>query len=219
LGHQGILVLQLTFPLEDARGLSLPSPTVPTLVVNSADLFPARIFTMFHEFGHLLLRAPALCSPEVDGEQQLPDAMGQVERFCNEFAGDLLVPRAPLLERARQHRGPFSDEQVERMARHWKVSRQVIWRRLLAAHLISSEQYWNKQRVWQRQKAKVKPGRGFFAVQAPVRVLREKGRFFTNLVVAAKQRELITANEMADYLGTKIRHIPKITRMLEPSAG
>jgi hypothetical protein len=38
-------------------------------------------------------------------------------------------------------------------------------------------------------------------------------------VVAAKQRELITANEMADYLGTKIRHIPKITRMLEPSAG
>jgi Zn-dependent peptidase ImmA (M78 family) len=174
---------------------------------------------MFHEFGHLLLKGPALCSPEVDGEQQLPDAISQVERFCNEFAGELLVPRSFLLEALKQHRGPLSDDQVETMARNWKVSRQVIWRRLLAARLISREQYWNKQRVWQRQKAKTKPGGRFFAVPAPIRVLREKGRHFTNLVVTAHQRQLITTNEMADYLGVKVRHLSNITKMLETSGG
>jgi Zn-dependent peptidase ImmA (M78 family) len=219
LGHQGILVLQLTFPIDDARGLSLPSPIVPTLVVNSADIPQARIFTMFHEFSHLLLRAAGLCSPEADGEQQLPHALAQVERFCNEFAGELLVPRLSLFEVLERRRGPLGDEQVETMARQWKVSRQVIWRRLFAASVISKQQYWNKLRIWQHHKPKTKRSGGFFAVPAPVRVLREKGRFFTNLVVAAHQRELITTNEMADYLGTKVRHLSKVSQMLETSTG
>jgi len=219
LGNQGVLALQFGFPLEDARGFSLPNPTVPTLVVNSADVFQPRTFTLFHEFGHLLLKAPGICSPEENGEEQLPRAMAHVERFCNEFAGELLVPRESLLESVKRNRAPLGDEQVEAMARQWKVSRHVIWRRLLVAHVISAEQYSKKFRALQRQRPKTKPARGFFAVPAPIRVLREKGSHFANLVVAAHQRQLITTNEMADYLGVKVRHLANITKMLETSGG
>src|SRR5205807_2176536 len=55
MGRTGALVLQRKLPLVEVRGFSLTTPGPPTIVVNRSDAVSARIFTIFHELGHILL--------------------------------------------------------------------------------------------------------------------------------------------------------------------
>jgi len=52
-----ILVFQLPIPVRSARGFSLLGEGLPAIVVSSSDAIQARIFTLFHEYAHLLLGA------------------------------------------------------------------------------------------------------------------------------------------------------------------
>ena len=42
-------------PIEDARGFSLTEVEPFVIVVNESDAPNAKIFTLFHEYGHILL--------------------------------------------------------------------------------------------------------------------------------------------------------------------
>ena len=53
-----ISVLKLKIPAGDARGFSLTDGEPSVIVVNSADAERARLFTLFHEYAHLLLDIP-----------------------------------------------------------------------------------------------------------------------------------------------------------------
>src|SRR2546425_2639980 len=131
----GVLVFQLPMPVEEARGFSLTDGSLPAIVVNSSDAITARIFTLFHEYAHLLLDTAGVCLPHEGAEDQ-----GQIEKFCNHFSGALLVPKAALLtdERTTQiTRVPsVADADLEELAWRFKVSKQVVWRRLQICGLI-----------------------------------------------------------------------------------
>ena len=45
-------------PVDDARGFSLTDGEPYVIVVNSADADRARLFTLFHEYAHILLNMP-----------------------------------------------------------------------------------------------------------------------------------------------------------------
>jgi transcriptional regulator with XRE-family HTH domain len=64
----GVLVFQLPMPVEEARGFSLTDGGLPAVVVNSSDAITARIFTVFHEYAHLLLDAAGVCLPHEGAE-------------------------------------------------------------------------------------------------------------------------------------------------------
>jgi Zn-dependent peptidase ImmA (M78 family) len=59
---------------------------VPAVVVNTQDDARARAFTAVHELGHLTL--------EATGEPVGP----QTESWCDDFAGEILMPPAALEE-------------------------------------------------------------------------------------------------------------------------
>lgn len=72
----GVLVLQDgTLPVAEMRGFLAKHDRVPAIVLNTKDIVKARLFTMLHEFVHLLL----------------PRA-GEAE--CEELAGEVLFPAA-----------------------------------------------------------------------------------------------------------------------------
>ena len=78
----GVLVMQDgTMPVELMRGFAATHPQVPVIVVNTRDDPRARAFTIIHEFGHLYLAAL--------GEPVGPETEDQ----CNDFAGDVLMPK------------------------------------------------------------------------------------------------------------------------------
>jgi Zn-dependent peptidase ImmA (M78 family) len=208
-----VLVFQLPMPVQEARGFSLTDGGLPAIVVNSSDAITARIFTLFHEYAHLLLDAAGVCLPHEGAEDD-----GRVEKFCNHFAGALLVPKAALLadERAKliARAASVADTDLEQLAARFKVSKQVVWRRLQVCGLISTARYQAKLHRWQRQLPGAPRKKPSFGVSPARRCVGQKGRLFTSAVLEAKERDLITYSDVADYLSVRVKHLDGVQGLL-----
>ena len=107
-----ILVFQMSMPLEEARAFSFTNGGLPVIVINTKDALKARIFSLFHELGHILLNEGGICDPgKIGGEESFKRGKS-IEAFCNFFAGAVLIPRrvyfaiAWFQERLRPTNGP-----------------------------------------------------------------------------------------------------------------
>ena len=69
-----------SMPVDEFRGFAAVHPTVPALVVNTQDDPRARAFSIVHELGHLTATVCGIAPQE------------QTETWCNDFAGDVLMP-------------------------------------------------------------------------------------------------------------------------------
>ena len=106
----------------------------PLVFINGADTKSAQMFTLAHELAHLWLGSSGVSDAEalnVSG----PDT----ERWCNRVAAELLVPldrvQAEYSERA------FLNDEVNRLARRFKVSTLVILRRIHDAGLLTRQAF------------------------------------------------------------------------------
>jgi Zn-dependent peptidase ImmA (M78 family)/DNA-binding XRE family transcriptional regulator len=215
LENQRILVLQSRMPVGEARGFSLIDNLIPVISVNISDSISARIFTLFHEYAHILTNVSGICTPEslspYDANTQL------IERFCNHFAGAFLVPRTTLDQDVNaieiRRRRMVDNSLLFEIANHFKVSSQVILRRLLIREFISSSQYQAKSDELEVQKKTPKRGRGF-GMTTPKRCITENGRLFTAIALAAKERDSITYSDLADYLAIDLKYLDKVEALL-----
>jgi Zn-dependent peptidase ImmA (M78 family)/transcriptional regulator with XRE-family HTH domain len=209
-----ILVFQYPMRLEDARGFSLSDSEPFAIALSSSDAVRARIFTLFHEFAHLLLRRPGICVP--GHETRRRDQAALVETWCNRFSGALLVPGSSL-------RGVLNlsgevksrDILLQSMAlgsREFKVSEQVVLRRMLDIGLVSNLLYRPEMQRLQSQAGQRRQGGG--AVSPAKRCVGENGRLFTSLVLEANQRNLITYADVTDYLSLRLRYLPEVQSSL-----
>ena len=135
---------------------------------------------------------------------------GPIERFCNHFAGAFLVPRHALLTHtlveSRTTASDWSDDCLREIAADFKVSREVILRRLSTFNLATWSFYRVKHEQW-KEEAKEK--------QKPQKCVRENSIPFVSLVLESYRKEKITYNDVADYLGIRTKHIPKVEDLIE----
>jgi len=89
LEDRNIVVFKISMPIEDARGFTLVEEVPPVIVVNSKDLAEAQVFTLLHEFGHVLLNKSGVSMPDNALFQR---EVNKVEKWCNEFASAILLP-------------------------------------------------------------------------------------------------------------------------------
>ncbi len=220
LETRGVLVFQTGgVDLDEMRGFSLTARELPAIVVNAKDAPRARIFTLMHEFCHLMLDQGGVCDPaRVGREGRTPDE--QVEVYSNRVAGALLVPadvlladpRVAAVEGARE----WEDETVGALAGEFGVSREVILRRLLILGK-TTEAFYERKRVeylaqHAERTARAREDGGF---APPSRVaLRDNGRRYTGLVLEALERERITPADATDYLGVRLKHLDDIAQAL-----
>lgn len=108
--------------VEECRGFSLVNSMAPFIFVNSADSKTAQLFTLIHEFAHILLGFSAGFGGE-DGAQQ-----NEIERFCDRIAAEFLVPEI-------EFRSNWTS--IEKTAKLFKVSQLVIARRAKDLGIIS----------------------------------------------------------------------------------
>lgn len=198
LEEQGLLVLQMSFPIEDARALSLTDGEIPVIILNTQDSIKARIFSLFHEFGHILLKRGGICDPnrstwDAPDRQTPSEGIGSIEQFCNHFSGALLVPKEALLNHRIVKSEPpsieWSDSTLGKIARDFKVSLEVILRRLLILGVASQSFYQKKRAEWEVE-AKVAE------IEAKVAKEEEKKKFLFSLERKFRQDlidEVVTA--------------------------
>lgn len=205
----GILVFQISMPLEETRGFSL-TDGLPVIVLNYRDSMHGKIFSLFHEYAHLLLNNSGVCNME--DQNYLSGEAKAIEKFCNHFAGAFLVPKDALLnhELIRViHPSDWPDEILERLAKSFKVSREVILRRLLILELTTEDFYKRKRKEWGEIKLK-----GWGRPNPPKKCIQENGIPFVSLVLESHREEKITYSDVADYLSIRTKHLPKIEELI-----
>ena len=91
----------------------------PFVVINDQDARPAWSFTLLHETVHLLLGQTGVSG--LYGESK-------VERFCNDVAGDFLLPARELKRLAFDDSRDIEivSERVSALAEEFKVSRTMV---------------------------------------------------------------------------------------------
>jgi Zn-dependent peptidase ImmA (M78 family) len=200
-------------PVKEARGFSLSDGPIPTVVLNSSDVLPARIFTLFHELAHLALNTPGVCIPELDGASD--KQRNGVEQYCNHFSGALLVPVDALGKDLPRHGDDDSgiEEAARRAAARLKVSRYVILYRFMLAEAVGKTQFYRIMNRWQQASVEA-PRKTPGGPPPAVRTLSRLGSDYVSLVLDAHSRGFITTSDVADYLSLKTRHLARLQRLI-----
>jgi len=133
----GVLVLHRQFKNDEAAGLYIHIDDGPhTIVINTTNSSKARkLFTLAHEFGHVLLRKEGVSNPSI--------LRNRIERFCNRFAACLLAPER-LVEAALQRFRyiPIPDDDFIRLfAKKLGISQEATYVRLVQTGHLERADY------------------------------------------------------------------------------
>lgn len=193
------------------RGFALVEPLAPLVFVNGADTKAAQVFTLAHELAHVWLGETALSDPDLRTSPS-QDA----ERWCNRVAAEFLLPLQAVQSAYRE--GADLTDELDRLAKEFKVSTLVVLRRLFDAGKMS----WNAyQSAYEAELARVlellearsgaNNGGSFYNTQ-PARVSKRLARaliastlegrtLYTEAFEMLGFRKQSTFNELATRLG------------------
>ena len=202
----------------EMRAFSIAERTLPVITVNADDSNNGKIFSLFHEFAHLMLHEGGLC--DFDEEYARPPEEQRVEVFCNRVAAAALIPANGLLKlpsvMAQTSATSWSDEDLHELARKFCVSREVVLRRLLTLDRTTNNFYREKRRQFlkeyenYRKEAKEKARAQKGGPSPPRLAVSNYGKGFVRLVLNTYYQDRITLSDVSEYLGVRVKHLPKI---------
>ena len=205
---KGVFVVALKLKASEVRGASRwDSPHTPAILVNRMDMEAAtgRSFTLLHEWAHLLIKHPGLVC---DFRGQAKGA--NIERFANQFAAEILVPKKEFEIYLKQRdlftkRPRWGDPLIDEIRRNFIVSRDVIAILLEEMELAPKGFYCNKRASWDLRKPFF---RGFTGSRRgrtkAARRLLEIGRSAANLVSVGYKQGAISKLDLAELLNMKV---------------
>lgn len=157
---------------EEFRGFALADAMAPVVFVNGAESKSAQMFTLAHELAHLWLGESGVSDA---GVASFPER--RTEQWCNQTAAELLVPLASVKAAIQGNSQPL--DQVNALARQFKVSTLVILRRVFDAGALSQRKF---QEAYQaelkrlKEQARRTSGGGDYYLTQPARLSRRFAR-------------------------------------------
>ena len=130
-GGFNIIVIEYPLRADDVRGFNIRGD-LSVIVLNESDEAPVKLFSLFHEIGHLLRGESGICS--ITMEEQ-----ADIENYCNRFAAEFLLPEDAIREYAVRYGTDY--EALRKIQRRFGVSMHAIMIRLLNLGLISQKKY------------------------------------------------------------------------------
>lgn len=208
---QGIPVVMQKFPLEDCRGFTINNEgSRPIIVINKSEEFrSARIFTLLHEYCHLLIGKPGLSDLKNDNA---------VESYCNKFAAAFLMPRDTLRLLIKQWPNApvdWPDNKIAHWASRLKVSRIALAIRL--EDLGVAPRGFARKFDWH---SGFTPRSGSSSGGDSIaNTLSELGSAFTSSVYEAYQRGAISKANAEEFLGIRGQHFERVEQYVEKHRG
>jgi Zn-dependent peptidase ImmA (M78 family) len=193
----GVFVLMLPMGEDSARGFSLWDEQAPLVALNTSWSAEARIFTLFHEYAHLLTRTSSAC---LEGAYRWPTAKADpTERWCEEFAANVIIPR-PSLEAFLTGEGlelPVTDtDTVGRIARRFRASMRATALRLIGLDAATWGLYKSLPPLAER-----KPAGGGGAGRSRAQIRRDQyGPHTSEVFTTALQKDVVNRADILDYL-------------------
>jgi Zn-dependent peptidase ImmA (M78 family) len=198
--RRGIYVLQFPMRKAEVRAFSL-SQRPSIIVLNQSDFVRSRVFSLLHEYAHVLLGTGAICLP--GSGRRAMEQTASVEVFCNRFAGAVLVPgdalkREPLAMKISRAKAVPDSDDLDRLARRFHVSSAVAWYRMRHLDLVSPTVFTKKWEDWDRFPIPPEGGGGMTTGE---RVLSMYGPGLAGLVLDAAASNVLTPADAGQYLG------------------
>jgi Zn-dependent peptidase ImmA (M78 family) len=207
LEKKNILVFQIPMLLEDARGFTLVDTSPEVVIANSKDQIEARIFTLMHEFGHVLLHESGVSMPE---RTLFAQRVGPVEKWCNDFASAFILPEVMANVEFTGDKNNLTDTLIlSKFSRRYKVSKSMLLYNMFKLRYISQKEYDTVLKRYPLDKIRGK-STGFAAASVDKRCIQEKGQKFVSLVASNFEQGLITRSDALDYLSIKSKNLEKI---------
>jgi len=208
LEEEKIFNFQISMPLEDARGFALSDELPRIIVVNSGDIIEARIFTLIHELGHILLGDTELSIPNFKDTNK-------TERWCNEFASAFLLPPEMARRIFKENDETLIEyDTLKKLSRKYKVSKSMLLYNMVKLKFIHASDYENYLSRYTKQEYIEKASASGGGVSAEKRCLSELGASFVSLVADNIDKKTITYSDALDYLSIKSRSFEKLINKL-----
>ncbi|MFA6049182.1 MAG: XRE family transcriptional regulator [Candidatus Micrarchaeia archaeon] len=206
--NKNIFIFQMALPTEQAQGFSLPDYKAPVIVLNSKDMYERRLFTLFHEYAHILLGESGVCT---DLESQSDN---QIERWCDQFAGSFLVPKEDLLSKISDNT-QITYEKLSALAKSFSVSKHMVFVRMSITGKLSAYDKSVLSKIFSRNKDNVnKKSASKGGIPPHRRCLSQKGNKFVSLVLENSRKNQITTSEALGHLEVKLNNLPKLEATL-----
>ncbi|NBC32913.1 MAG: ImmA/IrrE family metallo-endopeptidase [Alphaproteobacteria bacterium] len=195
------------------RGFAIADDLAPFIVINDQDAKAARSFTLMHELVHVFVGSSGVSGAP---STVMPDTpLARVERFCNDVAGEFLLPEASI--------GPVADDMSEAiadLASARGVSEAMVAYRFWRTNRISEETYrelaamyaarWQQHRQRRREAARETEGGPSYYVVRKHRL----GNALLGLVGRSLRANELTHTKAAKVLGVKPSSVEPLVRGL-----
>ena len=202
------------------RGFALADPIAPFVVINDNDAVTARSFSLLHELAHIWIGASGVSGPLRGAPENV------AERFCNEVAGEFLLP-PKALERLAAASGSDVDRALaltDEISKIWNVSQGVVAYRFLANGWITDEVASQLFRIsadrWRLERQQVSDARepddtgpGFYIVRRS-----RLGAGLLSLVRRALQEDVLTHTKAARILGVAPTRVDQLLQERQRAA-
>jgi len=204
----GVFIFKDTFKQRDVSGFSLFDDEFPLIYVNNSTSKNRQIFTIFHELAHLLVHTGGVTLRDDTYIRALHGDAKRIEIFCNAFAAHLLMPESDF----KRQEQSTEDANILRLSRRYKVSREVVLRRMLDMGLVTPQEYGRKAEQWSQDyfdHAPEEPGGNYYLTHATYLSDAYMRMAFRNYYGGA-----ITLEQLAGYLNLKASNVAGLEQVV-----
>jgi len=160
LEDHGIYIFKDAFKDDAYSAFCLHNEEFPIIYINNSTPKTRQIFSIFHELAHLLMGTGGVDARNTDYIKTLRGNNKKIEVLCNRFAGAFLVPDAHFSKQIKEME--ITPPAIESLALKYKVSREVIMRKLLDKKLVSQQDYDQNTEKWRTETKPASPGGNFY---------------------------------------------------------
>jgi Zn-dependent peptidase ImmA (M78 family) len=186
------------------RGFAIADPIAPFIVVNDQDAQAAWSFTALHELTHLWLGTTGVSGGSFEA---------QIERYCNELAGEILLPANDLRPLANLRNASLRDaiEAISTFADRNKISRAMVAYKLLQARTISAAtwqslaDHFKQQWIASLERSQTNAGEegpSYYVVKR-----HRLGNALLDTIRRSLAEAILTPTKAAQVLGVKPRNV------------
>ena len=174
--------------LQEFRAFTLMDEYVPLIFINGVDGGNGRLFSLLHEFTHVILGKQSLYN-----DYDRHNDVSAIEVLCNAVAAEILAPDANFVIEWDKHSAQEPDKIISKLARHFSCGEMVIARKALDMGKIEPQFYHAYSEMLRKvfiKSKQEKPSGGDYYNSMGVRLDKNFLRVLANDVLAGKTRPM-----------------------------
>lgn len=159
LRGRGVYVIQRSIKDDTIKAFSITKKKHALALLNTQDTPYARIFSLLHEYCHLILRNSGICDLSHIRQNKL-------ERYCNEFAANVLLPESLIGDLLGKFKLSSSmaenDRWLQNLSHRFRVSQATILIRLASLGQLDDKEYRQLEKRRSSRRGKASPGGDYY---------------------------------------------------------